>query len=208
VNLKVSELKTEVIALKRKLILEASAHLIFELGYENTTLDAIADQLQVTKPYLYSYFRNKSHILFEISQTGIRESLAAMDGALTSPGSPMSRLKTSVERVAHIVIDKRQYVVVYEREEKNLSAEDAAFILSLRREFDRKLTALLNEGLEAGEFAVPDSQVVATTIGGIITWLPRWYVSTGRLSQSEVVGMTVQLIEKMLQTKQRPGEAK
>ncbi len=198
VNLQVSELKTEVIAFKRKRILEVAAHSFFEMGYESTTLDAIADQLQVTKPYLYSYFQNKGDILFEICQTGIRESLAALDGALASSGSPMARLKTSVERVAHIVIDKREYVVVYEREEKNLPPEDAAHILAQRREFDRKLTSLIHEGVEAGEFAVPDPQVAATTIGGIVTWLPRWYVSTGRLSQSEVVMMTVQFVEKML----------
>lgn len=197
-NLPVSQLKTEVVAFKRKRILEVAAHLFFEAGYEGTTLDAIADQLQVTKPYLYSYFQNKGDILFEICQTGIQKSLAALDAALASSGSPMARLKTSVERVAHIVIDKREYVVVYEREEKNLPPDDAGKILAQRREFDRKLTALLDQGVKVGEFSIPDSQITAATIGGIVTWLPRWYVSTGRLSQSEVVMMTVQLVEKML----------
>jgi len=198
VNLQVSELKTEVIAFKRKRILEVAAHLFFENGYESATLDAIADQLQVTKPYLYSYFQNKGDILFEICQTGIRKSLAALDEALALPGSPTVRLKASIERVAHVVIDKREYVVVYEREEKNLPPEDAAHILGQRREFDHKITALLEEGVGAGEFAVPDLQLAATTIGGIVTWLPTWYVPTGRLSQSEVAVMTAQLVENML----------
>ena len=197
-NLQVSELKTEVIAFKRKRILEVAAHLFFENGYESATLDAIADQLQVTKPYLYSYFQNKGDILFEICQTGIRKSLAALDEALALPGSPTVRLKASIERVAHVVIDKREYVVVYEREEKNLPPEDAAHILGQRREFDHKITALLEEGVGAGEFAVPDLQLAATTIGGIVTWLPTWYVPTGRLSQSEVAVMTAQLVENML----------
>ena len=197
-NLQVSELKSEVVAFKRRRILEVASHLYYERGYESTTLDTIADRLQVTKPYLYSYFQNKGDILFEICQTGIRKSLAVLDDALALKGSPLLRLRAAVQRVAHVVIDKREYVVVYEREEKNLPPEDAQKILEQRRSFDRRLKALLAEGVKAGEFAVPDLSVAATTISGIISWLPSWYVSTGRLSQDEVVDITVELVEKLV----------
>ena len=197
-NLQVSELKSEVVAFKRRRILEVASHLFYERGYESTTLDTIADRLQVTKPYLYSYFQNKGDILFEICQTGIRKSLAVLDDALALKGSPLLRLRAAVQRVAHIVIDKREYVVVYEREEKNLPPEDAQEILKQRRSFDRRLKALLAEGVKAGEFAVPDLSVTATTISGIISWLPSWYVPTGRLSQDEVVDITVELVEKLV----------
>ena len=197
-----TELKSEVVAFKRRRILEVSAHLFFEQGYEGTTLDTIAERLKVTKPYLYSYFQNKGQILFEICQTGIRESLAALDQALALEASPRARLRTGVERVARIVIEKREHVVVYMREEKNLPPADADRILEQRRAFDRKLAALLKEGVELGEFSVPDLSLTATTIGGIVSWLHRWYVPTGRLSSSEVVAMTVQLVEKMVSTNQ------
>ncbi len=193
-----TELKSEVVAFKRRRILEVSAHLFFERGYEGTTLDTIAEQLKVTKPYLYSYFQNKGQILLEICQTGIRKSLAALEEALALEASPSAQLRAAVEQVARIVIKKREHVVVYMREEKNLPAADAQRILEQRRAFDHKLAALLEEGVKLGMFSVPDPSLTATTIGGIVSWLPRWYVPTGRLSASEVVAMTVQLVEKMV----------
>ena len=68
---KTAELKAEVQAFKRRRILEEARELFFAHGYEATTLDAIAESLQVTKPFLYSYFRNKSEILNAICEVGI-----------------------------------------------------------------------------------------------------------------------------------------
>lgn len=195
------ELKSEVVAFKRRRILEEAAHLFFQNGYESTTLDSIAQQLQVTKPYLYSYFGNKNEILFEVCQTGIRHSLAALDGALALKAKPGVRLKASVEKVARIVIDRRQYVAVYQREEKNLNPEDARIIKNMRKAFDRRIGALLSEGIESGDFVVDDVSVTATTIGGIISWLPNWYIPEGRLSASEVIAYTVQLVHRMVTTR-------
>ena len=201
---KPSELKSEVVAFKRRRILEEAAHLFFQQGYEGTTLDAIAQQLQVTKPYLYSYFQNKGEILFDICQTGIQHSLAALDEALAIEGTPTVRLKAAVERVARIVIDRREYVAVYQREEKNLRPEEAQLIKRMRKEFDQRIGRLLQEGIRSGEFQVDEASVAATTIGGILSWLPTWYLPDGRLSSSEVITYTVRLILRMVS---RPAQS-
>jgi AcrR family transcriptional regulator len=198
VSLQATELKSEVVAFKRRRILEVSVTLFYEQGYEGTTLDDIARQLHVTKPYIYSYFQNKGDILFEICQTGIRKSLEVLDPALNLKRSPMARLKAAVEDVARVVIEKRMYVVVYMREEKNLPPGGSQKILEQRREFDHRIAQLLDEGIALGEFSMPEKVVTATTIGGIVSWLPNWYVASGRLTESEVIAATVKLVEKML----------
>ena len=118
-------LKTEVADYKRRRIREEASHLIHALGYESTTLDAVAERLQVTKPFIYSYYRNKGEILFEICQMGISLSLDALHEALASGGSARERLRMVVDRVARIVLDNQEYIVIYEREEKNLEPADA-----------------------------------------------------------------------------------
>lgn len=82
------ELRTEVQEFKRRRILEQSRELFFAQGYEATTLDTIAAELRVTKPFLYSYFRNKSEILNAICEIGIRSPLAALDEALSTKLPP------------------------------------------------------------------------------------------------------------------------
>src|SRR5690349_13362246 len=87
------ELRTEVHEFKRRRILEQSRELFFAQGYESTTLDTIAAELQVTKPFLYSYFRNKSEILNAICEIGMRTPLAALDEALSVKLPPGEKLR-------------------------------------------------------------------------------------------------------------------
>src|SRR5512134_929514 len=151
---KVPELRAEVQEFKRRRILEEARELFFAQGYESTTLDAIAESLNVTKPFLYSYFRNKSEILNAICEIGITESIAAQEEVLAMPISPSEKLRLIVERVTTIVIRDQKYVVVYNREEKNLEPAEQKALLDLRKAFDQELAQLLEEGNAAGEFQV------------------------------------------------------
>ena len=62
-----SSLKHEVTDFKRRRIREEASHLFFQLGYEGTTLDAIAQRLEVTKPFLYTHYANKTELLYDLS---------------------------------------------------------------------------------------------------------------------------------------------
>jgi AcrR family transcriptional regulator len=79
--MRTSELKTEVQSSSASASSRRRAK-FYAHGYEGTTLNAIADGLKVTKPFIYSYFRNKSEILRAICEIGIRSSLVALDEAM------------------------------------------------------------------------------------------------------------------------------
>src|SRR5215472_3640815 len=102
-----SELKAEVIALKRKRIVDAARRLFYEKGYERTNLDDIAERLQVTKPFIYSYYKNKNELLHEIAQQCISECLEAQSRILASKASTADKLARIVEEVARIIIDNQ-----------------------------------------------------------------------------------------------------
>src|SRR5215207_9147804 len=137
------ELRAEVQEFKRRRILEESRELFFAQGYEATTLDTIAAELKVTKPFLYSYFRNKSEILNAICEIGIRAPLAVLDEVLSSKLSPGEKLRLAIERLTSTVLQNQQCIVVYRREEMNLEPEEAQILMELKQEFDRKLSGLL-----------------------------------------------------------------
>lgn len=192
------QLKDEVVAFKKRRILEVAAHLFFEHGYEGTTLDALAEALQVTTPYLYSYFRNKGEILFEVCQVGIQEPLKALEDALAHSGTPSERLRSAGRHISEIVIEKREYIVVYQRNAANLPGDSAAAIREIRNVFDAQLTGLLEDGVAQGEFEVDDVGITATTIVSILSWLPNWYRPDGRLGLQEVRDYTVDLILRLV----------
>ena len=188
-------LKDEISDFKRRRISEEACHLFYRLGYEGATIEAIAQCLDVTKPFIYSYFKNKSELLFEISQTGIDLSLKAMEQAGLEQRTPTERLKLLVDRVVRIVIDYQEYIVVYEREEKNLDPELARGIREQRNEFDHRLAILLEEGKRAGEFDIPDPVMTATTISGMMSWVSFWYSPNGKWSEAEIITHVMAMIE-------------
>ena len=180
-------LRAEVSDFKRLRIREEACDLFFMRGYESTTLDAVAQQLEVTKPFIYSYYATKSDLLYDICRLGISMSLEALQHAAALDRSPSDRLKIIVESVLTIIFEYRKFIVVYEREEKNLNPERMREIRELRKLFDHRLADILSEGNSLGDFEIVDPVLTATTIGGMITWVAQWYSPDGKRTQLEVV---------------------
>tara|TARA_R110000868_G_scaffold97802_5_gene269053 strand:- start:4018 stop:4659 length:642 start_codon:yes stop_codon:yes gene_type:complete len=192
------DVKGEISAYKRRLILEEACHLFYAQGYEGTTLEAVADRLNVTKPFIYSYYRNKAEILREVSERGIRLCLAALDDIRGSGGTPMVQLKAIVERVTSLIIDNQEYIVVYQREEKNLEPATARDIRKLRKAFDMRIEALLDEGVASGAFDIEDTGFAAISISGLMSWTANWFLPDGKRSASEVVVQTLKMVTHMV----------
>ena len=192
-------LKNEITAYKRRRILEEASHLVFEKGYEATALDAVAEQLHVTKPFIYSYYKNKGELLYEICQTGILLSLNVLEEALAVEGTATEQLKVVVERVARIIIENQRYISVYLREEKSLDPEDARRIRDLRHKFDLQLSDLLAKGKRTGEFDIQHPSRAAIWISGLLSWIALWYHDGGRWSATEVVMDAISTVMKMVQ---------
>lgn len=191
------DVKSEISTYKRRLILEEACHLFYEQGYEGTTLDAIAERLNVTKPFIYSYYRNKAEILREISERGIRLCLELLDKAMALAETPTQKLHVMVDRVTTMIIENQEYIVVYQREEKNLEPAVARDIRKLRKAFDERLEQLLDDGVATGEFEIPDTGFAAISISGLMSWTANWYLPKGRRSASEVVVQTWQIVRRM-----------
>lgn len=195
---KPTQLKNEITAYKRRRILEEASYLFFTNGYETTTLDAVAEQLNVTKPFIYSYYRNKGELLYEICQTGIQLSLTVLEEALSIEGTATERLKMVAERVARLIIENQRYISVYLREEKSLDSEDARRIRDLRHQFDLQLSDLLEKGKRTGEFDILHPSRTAIWISGLLTWIALWYHDGGHWTATEVVMDAINMVMRMV----------
>lgn len=201
-------LQEEIVALKRERIFEAAADLFYDRGYENTTLDAVAERLSVTKPFIYSYYKSKAELLAEICQRGIGASLDEMDKVLAMDLGPVERLRRLGEAFTRAVLRSQKHIAIFAREEKNLSASDFKRVSDLRREFDRKLNRLLEEGCAAGVFHLKDRRIATLAIGGMVSWAYVWYRSSGRLDASEIAERMSELILSLVGVAEHSAAAK
>jgi AcrR family transcriptional regulator len=194
VRRKTAPLKEEISEFKRRRIKETACHMFYCNGYQATTIDALAKKLDVTKPFIYSYFKNKSELLYEICQTGVSLSLSAIEPIQKMSNTSSEKLKLAVDDVVRIVVAHQEYIVVYEREEKNLDPHLSHNIRKQRRLFDHRICAILQSGCEAGEFAIRNPIMTATTISGMMTWVAFWYSPYGRWSETEITAHVMDMI--------------
>ncbi len=203
-------IRDEVATLKRERTIAAAVKLFYDQGYENTTLDAVAEQLGVTKPFIYAHYTSKAELLAEICTRGIAASLEAIDGALALGRSPTATLVELGIRFVTAVLENQMYIGIFAREEKNLRHDDFLAIGAMRRDFDRKLTALLEAGVAAGEFTVHDPHLASLVIGGLVSWSYVWYRPGGRLSLDKVAGELSAMILAMVgvgpERRERPAK--
>lgn len=193
-----SAIKAEVASIKRQRILEQATELFFEHGYAATTLDAVAERMEVTKPFIYSYFANKADILTAICETGIDESLAAVAKGEHDAVKAINQLRIAMAAAARAVIRVQKYVVVYQRELKSLNPMDARRILEKRQQFDAKIASILARGVGEGDMRVPSPAMTSVWIGGLLSWIPVWYNPEGRRKLDEVVAEFVAAVERLV----------
>ncbi len=180
------KIRDEVAALKRERTIGAAVDLFYEKGYDNTTLDEVAERFGVTKPFIYANFNSKTKLLAAICSLGVLAARNALDEALTKRLGPTASLELFAGRYVTEVLEVQKHIAVYVREEKNLEPADARRIGEMRREFFGKMTKLIEKGQAAGEFDVEDAQVAALGIGGAVTWATFWYRPDGRLTLPEI----------------------
>jgi AcrR family transcriptional regulator len=196
-------MREEILAYKRERILEEAVKLFYERGFTGTTLDDIAAELGVTKPFIYTHFRSKVELLAALCKPTIEMSLAAVEEAAAMGGTPTERLYRAVVDFTRVVLSRQSNIAIYFREEKSLAPEALAEINALRRKFDHVLTGLLEEGAAAGEFELEDAGLASLAIGGMISWAYTWHRPSGRLKLDELCAKMADTALRMVGARQR-----
>ncbi|GAB7541519.1 TetR/AcrR family transcriptional regulator [Cupriavidus sp. 8B] len=168
-------LQDELRNLKIERILQAAAKLFMEHGFVGTTMDAIAEQLKMTKPFIYQYFDNKHAVLAAICDRELRESLSMLNGSTMSGGAPVERLKDFIRTAMRRNIVNRGLWTLMAAEEKHLPKEMLVDIRGLEMEFHKRLSAIIEDGAAQGVFLTDQPQLASRAVMGMTQWVRRWY---------------------------------
>lgn len=179
-------MRDEVKGFKKERILEAATELFFERGFSGTTMQAVADRLQVTKPFIYSYFKDKNALLAAIYDRSTEPLMHGLDRILESEGPPTAQFAEFIEQFAHMNMRYRIVSTIFLREEKHLGKDSLRKLRNFEHSFDAKLTKLIQRGIDIGEFKVNDARLTSLAVGGMIRWMHHWYREDGRVSADEI----------------------
>lgn len=175
---------------KREAVLHAAVRSFNEKGFHATSLDDVANALNVTKPTIYHYFANKDEILFECVRRGLDSIRHAAEAVESEGGGGLERLRRLMRDYA-IIMTRDFGMCVTRTADHELSGDSRAKFRALKREIDQTVRRVVEQGMADGSIAGGDPRLVTFTLTGALNWIAHWYDPKGALGAEDVADAAV-----------------
>ncbi len=170
---------------KRNAVLQAAAQLFNERGFHATSLDDIAARLNVTKPTLYYYVKNKDEILLQCVSKGLQMMLEGIAASRAAGGKAIDQLMTCMQVYARIVTMDFGMCLIRVGDEQ-VPPESRKELRRLKSAIDQEFRRLVAEGVAEGSIQPCDPKITAFVIAGALSWIGRWYQPGGEYTAEQV----------------------
>ena len=170
---------------KRNAVLQAAAQLFNERGFHATSLDDIAARLNVTKPTLYYYVKNKDEILLQCVRQGLDMMLEGIEASRAAGGKAIDQLMTCMQVYARIVTMDFGMCLIRVGDEQ-VPPESRKELRRLKSAIDQEFRRLVAEGVDEGSIQPCDPKITAFVIAGALSWIGRWYQPGGEYTAEQV----------------------
>ena len=170
---------------KREAVLRTAAQLFNEKGYLASTLEEVAERLNVSKPTVYYYVDSKDAILFECVRIGLEMLQAAIREVDAAGGSAIDKLLAAMRQYAKIVTMDFGMCVIRVGEDP-LPPAARLKLRRMKAGLDHEFRALIRQGIAEGSIAPCDPKLAAFTIAGALSWIGRWYRPDGGLEPAAI----------------------
>ena len=179
--------------LKRDTVLRESGRIFNREGFHNTSLDDVANHLDVSKATLYNYVKDKQEMLFEFHKMALIIGDEAMETARKVEANGAGKLRVAIREYIAMVTERLGgYGVIAEL--GALKPLDRQEIIAGRERFDKRFVALLAIGVKDGSLRPIDPKMAVFAFMGALQTIPNWFSPNGRLSGAEVAERMTDLL--------------
>jgi AcrR family transcriptional regulator len=170
---------------KREAVLQAAAQLFLDKSYARTSMNDLAETLNITKPALYHYFHNKEEVLLECYRLGTAMIEEILNDIAAHCGTGLEKVEAFIHSYANVMTVNFGRCVM-RLDEGDLSPGAFAEVRGYKRKIDRRLRAFIQEGIADGSITPCDPKIAAFSIAGALNWICIWYKPKGPLSAEEI----------------------
>ena len=151
----------------RERSLQAALALLGEGGWRSVQMSAVAAHAGLSTGALYLHFPSKTHLLTELYRAQASKELAVTAEIAARAGSAAERLAGAIRSFAERAITAGRMGYAMVLEPTDLEVEEVR--LASHAQFIAQFRQVLDEGCEAGEFQIGNTQVAAACVFGSIT---------------------------------------
>lgn len=184
----------EEISLRKQEILDAAKTLFSSAGYGQASMRDIANQLGIKPPSLYSHYKSKEDILWEIAVRCARDFHAEVLPIAQSEEPPAERLRLMVHAHSRIIIRNIDAAAIFFREWQSLTGERHQQFAKLIEEYEHAFEQVLREGMLKGTFRTVPTRFTTVTILSSINWIQYWYKPEGSMTPEDIAANFEQFV--------------
>src|SRR5436309_12074382 len=171
---------------RREAIIDTSARVFARRGYHATGIAELCEVNGLGKGAFYHYIGSKEEVLAAIHDRVMDEVMLGADRVAAAGGSPPAQLEMLGDELLDVIARYPDHVWVFLHEFPALTGERAEQFRVRRREYERRVEAVLQAGIDAGEFRDIDPRLTAFAWLGMHNYTYLWLKPGGRVSARDV----------------------
>ncbi|NIM93845.1 MAG: TetR family transcriptional regulator [Anaerolineales bacterium] len=172
--------------MRRSDIIQAAAQIFRQKGYHATSMQDIADAVQLQKASLYHHVTSKQDILFTILEQALDLLIADMHSVVESELSPDEKLRLAMQVYMGRLAEDADLSAVLLLEHRSLEHKLRSRHVKRRDRYEGLWRQIVKEGVEKGVFRPVDVAVVSFAILGVQNWMITWFREGGKYSALEL----------------------
>ncbi len=171
---------------RRDTIIDTSARVFARQGYHATGIAELCEVNGLGKGAFYHYIDSKEELLAAIHDRVMDEVMAGAERVAQAGGTPSAQLAMLGDELLDVIHRYPDHVWVFLHEFPALTDESAKQFRVRRRDYERHVEAILQAGVDAGEFRDIDPRLTSLAWLGMHNYTYLWLKSGGRASARDV----------------------
>src|SRR5580658_8581553 len=171
---------------RRQSIVDTSARVFARRGYHATGIMDLCAANDLGKGALYHYIGSKEELLAAIHDRVMDEVMIGADRVAQTGGSPPQQLAMLGEELLDVIHRYPDHVWVFLHEFPALTGERVEQFRQRRRAYEERVEAILQAGVDAGEFRAVEPRLTAMAWFGMHNYTYLWLKQGGELSARDV----------------------
>ena len=171
---------------RHEAIIDTSARVFARRGYHATGIMELCAANDLGKGALYHYIGSKEELLAAIHDRVMDEVMLGADRVAGAGGTPSQQLAMLGDELLDVIHRYPDHVWVFLHEFPALTGERAEQFRQRRRVYERRVEAVLQAGVDSGEFRQVQPRLTALAWLGMHNYTYLWLKPGGPLSARDV----------------------
>ena len=172
---------------KKQLIMEAAAKLFRDRGYSATSMRDLAKAVHLQASSLYSHINSKQEILKDICFQNAHRFLAGIEKIEKENRPPREQIRQLIFLHLEVATSDATSITAFNDEWRHLEEPDLGQFINLRKRYENRFLAIIQQGIAEGTFKDIDSTISMYTILSSLRWVYDWY-QAGKTTSIQDIG--------------------